>query len=30
MLAGNIPSVTQTKSTAIYAAMQANDYDFAG
>ena len=29
MFAGNIPGVTQTKSTAIYAAVQANDYDLA-
>lgn len=30
MVAGNIPGVTQTMSTAIYAAVQANDYDLAG
>ena len=30
MFAGNIPGVTQTMSTAIYAAVQANDYDLAG
>ena len=30
MFAGNIPRVTQTMSTAIYAAVQANDYDLAG
>ena len=29
MFAGNIPGVTQTMSTAIYAAVQANDYDLA-
>ncbi|MBQ7454146.1 MAG: molybdate ABC transporter permease subunit [Selenomonadaceae bacterium] len=29
MFAGNIPSKTQTMSTAIYAAVQANDYDLA-
>ncbi|MBQ6975411.1 MAG: molybdate ABC transporter permease subunit [Selenomonadaceae bacterium] len=29
MFAGNIPGVTQTMSTAIYAAVQANDYDAA-
>ena len=29
MFAGNIPGRTQTMSTAIYAAMQANDYDLA-
>lgn len=29
MFAGNIPGVTQTMSTAIYAAFQANDYDLA-
>lgn len=30
MFAGNIPGRTQTMSTAIYAAVQANDYDLAG
>ena len=30
MVAGNIPGVTRTMSTAIYAAVQANDYDLAG
>ena len=30
MFAGNIPGHTQTMSTAIYAAVQANDYDLAG
>ncbi|BAL82482.1 putative molybdenum ABC transporter permease protein [Selenomonas ruminantium subsp. lactilytica TAM6421] len=30
MFAGNIPGVTQTMSTAIYAAVQANDYELAG
>lgn len=30
MFAGNIPGVTQTMSTVIYAAVQANDYDLAG
>jgi len=30
MFAGNIPGVTQTMSTAVYAAVQANDYDLAG
>ena len=29
MFAGNIPGTTQTMSTAIYAAVQANDYDLA-
>ena len=29
MFAGNIPGVTQTMSTAIYSAVQANDYDLA-
>lgn len=29
MFAGNIPGVTQTISTAIYSAVQANDYDLA-
>lgn len=29
MFAGNIPGITQTMSTAIYAAVQANDYDLA-
>ena len=29
MFAGNIPGVTQTMSTAVYAAVQANDYDLA-
>lgn len=29
LFAGNIPGVTQTMSTAIYAAVQANDYDLA-
>ena len=29
MFAGNIPNVTQTMSTAIYSAVQANDYDLA-
>lgn len=29
MFAGNIPNKTQTMSTAIYAAVQANDYDLA-
>jgi len=29
MFAGNVPGVTQTMSTAIYAAVQANDYDLA-
>jgi len=29
MFAGNVPDVTQTLSTAIYAAVQANDYDLA-
>lgn len=29
MFAGNVPNVTQTMSTAIYAAVQANDYDLA-
>ena len=29
MFAGNVPNVTQTLSTAIYAAVQANDYDLA-
>ena len=29
MFAGNIPGRTQTMSTAIYAAVQANDYDLA-
>ena len=29
MFAGNIPGVTQTMSTAIYAAVQANDYNLA-
>lgn len=29
MVAGNIPGVTQTMSTAVYAAVQANDYDLA-
>ena len=29
MFAGNIPGKTQTMSTAIYAAVQANDYDSA-
>ena len=29
MFAGNIPNVTQTMSTAIYAAVQANDYELA-
>ena len=29
MFAGNVPDVTQTMSTAIYAAVQANDYDLA-
>ena len=29
MFAGNIPGHTQTMSTAIYAAVQANDYDLA-
>ena len=29
MFAGNVPGVTQTLSTAIYAAVQANDYDLA-
>ena len=29
MFAGNIPSKTQTMSTAIYSAVQANDYDLA-
>ena len=29
MFAGNVPLVTQTLSTAIYAAVQANDYDLA-
>lgn len=29
MFAGNIPGQTQTMSTAIYAAVQANDYDSA-
>ena len=29
MFAGNIPRHTQTMSTAIYAAVQANDYDLA-
>ena len=29
MFAGNIPGVTQTMSTAIYAAVQASDYDLA-
>ncbi len=29
MFAGNIPGVTQTMSTAVYAAIQANDYDLA-
>ena len=29
IFAGNIPGVTQTMSTAIYAAVQANDYDLA-
>lgn len=29
MFAGNVPSKTQTMSTAIYAAVQANDYDLA-
>ena len=30
MFAGNIPGVTQTMSTAIYAAVQANNYELAG
>ena len=30
MFAGNIPGRTQTMSTAVYAAVQANDYDLAG
>ena len=29
MFAGNIPGITQTMSTAVYAAVQANDYDLA-
>ena len=29
MFAGNVPGVTQTMSTAVYAAVQANDYDLA-
>ena len=29
MFAGNIPGETQTMSTAIYASVQANDYDMA-
>ena len=29
MFAGNVPGTTQTMSTAIYAAVQANDYDLA-
>ncbi|MBR4383985.1 MAG: molybdate ABC transporter permease subunit [Selenomonadaceae bacterium] len=29
IFAGNVPGVTQTMSTAIYAAVQANDYDMA-
>lgn len=29
MFAGNVPLITQTLSTAIYAAVQANDYDLA-
>ena len=29
MFAGNVPGITQTMSTAIYAAVQANDYDLA-
>lgn len=29
IFAGNVPGVTQTMSTAIYAAVQANDYDLA-
>ena len=29
MVAGNIPGVTQTMVTALYAAVQANDYELA-
>ena len=29
MVAGNIPGVTQTMATALYAAVQANDYELA-